>query len=464
MDLFNKTEERQIYSVGDLNRLISSSLKSMFPAPVWVKGEVQRLNTRRSNYYFELLGIEGKQQFQIPVAALQWDRQRHGLDKWFDGNSDFTVRESVEVCLQCNIDFYAPFGKLSLKMVGLDSSFTLGQLEARRQEVFEYLKKNNLLELQKQFCLPELPLNVGLITSVGSAAEKDFMDSISASEYPFVIHRADCLMMGERMQTQMVSLLQQLDSENLDLIVITRGGGSRGDLSWFDQQDLAETIATLNTPVLTAIGHEIDTSIADAVANTSCKTPTAAAEHLVDLVDEADQRLNDAINQLLIEVDDKLDSADMLTRQLAIRLQPVVENKLHKQEMKLSNLMTQLLTKTQGRLDSAQLLQSQRPARLQNATKRLLTSKRDQVNSLVKQLPRLAVRATASKQEQLQHLAAKVQLLDPARLLARGYTITTNSDGRVICGMQDLKKGDKLLTRFRDGTTSSTVESLQKKG
>jgi len=215
---------------------------------------------------------------------------------------------------------------------------------------------------------------------------------------------------------------------------------------------------------LTAIGHEIDTSIADAVANTSCKTPTAAAEHLVDLIDEADQRLNDTINQLLIEVDDKLGTADLLTRQLAVKLQPVVENKLHKQELKLSNLMAQLLAKTQGRLDSAQLLQSQRLMQLESVTKRLLASKRDLVNSLVKQFPRLAIKATARKQEQLQHLVVKVQLLDPARLLARGYTITTNSDGRVICGMNDLKKGDKLLTRFRDGTTSSTVESLQKKG
>jgi exodeoxyribonuclease VII large subunit len=441
MDLFNKTEEKQIYSVGELNRLISRTLKTAFPEPVWVRGEVQRLNTRRSNYYFELLGVEGKQQFQIPVSALQWDRRNHGLDKWFDGDSDFTVQESVEVCLQCTIDFYAPFGKLSLKMIGLDSSFTLGQLEAQRRATYEYLKVNNLLDQQKQFCLPELPLRIGLITSDGSAADKDFLTGLAASGYPFQVQKADCLMMGQGMEQQIVTALQQMDSAHFDLIVITRGGGSRGDLSWFDQQELAVTIAELNTPVLTAIGHEIDTSIADAVAHTTCKTPTAAAEFLVDIIESADQKVETYTAQMIDAVNDVLGNADTLTRQLSAKLQPLVEAKLHQYQLRLSTLLSEVIS----------------------ATKQTISGQGHKLKTMQLLVPQLSLKKLDDNNELLNHLSDKVSLLDPARLLARGYTITTDCHGKVVCGMNNLKKGDKLQTRFRDGMVDSVVESLEKK-
>lgn len=441
MELFDKTEEKQIYTVKELNEIIQKSVKRAFPEPVWVKGEVQRLNTRREHYYFELNDELNDVNYQIPVAAFQWNRRKHDLEKWFSGNSDFTIKETVEVCLQCNIDFYPPFGKLSLQMIGLDSSFTLGQMEARRREVYAYLRANGLLELQKQFVLPDLPLKIGLITSAGSAADNDFMAGLNDSGYPFKVFRADCLMMGQGMQKQMIRTLLQMEPFNFDIIVITRGGGSRGDLSWFDQQDLSETIAKLDTPVLTAIGHEIDTSIADAVAHTTCKTPTAAAEFIVDIVAVAEERIEQAAVELKDVVQDILQNSDDKTKELLQTIHPLIQSKMHDYEVKLVSSLTELVT----------------------GAKRLIAKRNHEVELIKQRIPAVVSKYILSRAELISHLEDKVNLLDPARLLTRGYSITTDSNGKVICDISKLKNGDTVRTRFRDGTAESVITEIEKR-
>ena len=209
-DQLATTPSRRIYTIEELNKAIQAALQSSFPGSVWVRGEVQRLPldaARRKHVYFELHDTSGggAANYQIPAALLDWDRQRFGLGRYLDGSDpDFQLRNELEVCLECRVDFYPPYGKLSLKIVGLDKSYTLGRLEALRREVLAFLERAGLLEKNAQLPLPLLPLRVGLITASGSAAERDFRSGLERSPYRFHVDLIDCRMQGEQTERQVV--------------------------------------------------------------------------------------------------------------------------------------------------------------------------------------------------------------------------------------------------------------------
>lgn len=474
----------QALTVRQLNERIQGALQNAFPDPVWVKGEVQRLPrdaARRPHVYFELheAGPGGAAGFQIPAAILKWDRDRFGLGRYLDGSDPaFTMQDKLEVCLLCRVDFYPPFGKLSLKVVGIDPEFSLGQLEAQRRRVLAWLEQQGLLRLNATHPVPELPLRVGLITSRGSAAERDFRTGLEASGYDFGVLMADCRMQGEQTAPQISAALQHLAGQGLDVIVITRGGGSRADLSWFDQQSLCEAVARCPVPVVAAIGHEIDTSLVDLCAHTRCKTPTAAAEFLTDRVGEQDRRLQEVVDGLTRGVQRRLELA---ARRLEAgdRLARLVDQRLRQDDQRLQTLAASLEART-GRLSARHGRRLQDAAgRLVAGVSRRTAAARHQTDYLSQRVARESARTLDARGDRLQRagvglagpaerlvrwqtgrldlLAEKVRLLDPARLLERGFTLSLDDEGRPLRRAADVKPGQLLRTRFADGEVASTV-------
>ncbi len=477
--------EREVLTVRQVNEEIAEAIERAFPRTVWVRGEVQRLPSdadRRTHVYFELheTGGSGAAEYQISTSLMGWDRQRFGLGRYLDGTDpDFQIANKIEVCLECKVDFYAKFGKMSLKVVGVDKSFALGRLEARRREILAFLKREDLLERNAGLPLPELPLKVGLITSPGSAAERDFMTGLQASGWAFQVSLHGAKMQGEQTQPEVVRALKVHTAAGVDVIVITRGGGSRADLSWFDQQELAVTIAECPVPVITAIGHEVDTSIADLVAHHACKTPTAAAEFLVAKVDEAAARLQSAADRLGEAVDDlltvsaeRIDLADRLARaaegvqlramlryqQVAGRLQDKVARHLAARTAVLAGLRSRLGTAAVKRTSGAR----ERLGILRSGISRAAVTRTveagQRVAGLAGRLGREARRPTGAQGARLDGLATQARLMDPRRLLARGYTITVDEAGQAVTRAAALASGDVIGTRFHDGQVRSIVQ------
>lgn len=442
------TVQRAVFSVRQVNESISAALATVFPGTVWVRGEVQRLPAdaaARTHIYFELheTGTSGAAEYQIPAALMGWDRDRYGLARYLDGTDpDLQIANRMEVCFECKVDFYAKFGKLSLKVVGIDKHFSLGKLEARRRETLAFLSAAGLLERQAALRLPDLPLRVGLVTALGSAAERDFLTGLQASRWPFVVTAAGAKMQGEQMQAEVIRAVGRLAAAQVQVIVITRGGGSRADLSWFDQRDLAVTIAQCPVPVITAIGHEIDRGIADLVAHRAVKTPTAAAEFLVGVVDRAADRLAQA--------------AGALAERAGLRLVLAAES--------LANLRARVLGGAGGSVARRRQRLAHLPPRLTATVKGPLQAGRLRQTALAGRLVRESLRALAGTSQWLGEAAAGVRRLDPVRLLARGYTITRNLAGRAVTDAAGLRPGDRILTLFRDGEILSLVQAARAAG
>ncbi len=475
---------RHVLTVRELNERISVELQAAFPRTVWVRGEVQRLPSdaaTRQHVYFELheTGRSGAAEYAVSVSLMGWDRQKFGLGRFLDGTDrDLQLANQLEVCLECRVDFYPKFGKLTLKIVGIDPTFSLGRLEARRRQTLAFLNEHDLLDKNRRVPWPELPLRIGLITAPGSAAEQDFMTGLAASPWAFIVVARGARMQGEQLEAEVTAALRHLQAERVDVIVITRGGGSRADLSWFDQQDLAVAIADCPVPVLTAIGHDIDRSIADEVAHQSCKTPTAAAEFLVGCVDEAAHRVRRAATELARLAQDQL--ADAQARLAATaRLAHVVHAALREGRSLVRQDAARLQGAVAGRLSAGNALLADRRARLVSAAGNVVARKRDALASaparlsagvqarlqLARQghaaqaarLEREPGRLLADRERRLLALATQARLLDPARLLARGYTITTAADGRILTSAAAAPGGATLLTRFSDGVVTSRV-------
>ncbi|MFO7610705.1 MAG: exodeoxyribonuclease VII large subunit, partial [Candidatus Krumholzibacteriia bacterium] len=361
--------QRQVLTVRQVNERISDAVAAAFPRTLWVRGEIQRLPrdaARRQHVYFELheTGTTGAAEYQIPVSLMGWDRDRHGLGRYLDGTDpDLQLADKLEACFEVRVDYYAKFGKLSLKIVGVDKTFSLGRLEARRREVLAFLQQQGLLEANKRVPLPDLPLRVGLVTAPGSAAERDFLTGLEHSRWGFRVVAEGARMQGERVQAEVIAAMGRLLQAGVDVIVVTRGGGSRADLSWFDQQDLAVTIARCPVPVITAIGHEIDRSIADEVAHHACKTPTAAAEFLVDRVDLQAARLDEAARRLRDVVVDRLEDAARRL-DLRARLKAAAERRVLTARVRVQRHGARLQRTTGGSLAAARHRLAGRGARL----------------------------------------------------------------------------------------------------
>ena len=477
-------EDRQVLTVRQLNERVSDAVAAAFPGTLWVRGEIQRLPrdaARRQHVYFELheTGASGAAEYQIPVSLMGWDRDRFGLGRYLDGTDpDLQLADKLEACFEVRVDFYAKFGKLSLKVVGVDKTFSLGKLEARRRQTLAFLQAAGLLDLNKAVPLPELPLRVGLITAAGSAAEQDFLSGLGHSRWNFRVVPCAAKMQGERVQAEVIAGLARLLADGVDVIVVTRGGGSRADLSWFDQQDLAEAIARCPVPVITAIGHDIDHSVADLVAHQACKTPTAAAEFLVDRLDTAAARvdaaalgLGDLVAAALEDAARRLD--------LRARLKAAAERRLLTSRVQVTRHGGRLQQTVGRRLVSARHRLAVQGGRLGTAAARGVAGRRQRTGRLAlvleargaallaaaerglarqrERFVREAGRPLAAVGDRLQQQEVRLRLLDPRRLLERGYSLTLGADGKVLKRAADAAPGDRLSTRLADGEVASLV-------
>ncbi len=492
-DMFHRPHDgprRDILTVRQLGERIQAALGAAFPQTVWVRGEIQRLPAdaaRRKHVYFELheSGRSGAAEYQIPVALMDWDRRRYGLGRYLDGTDpDLQLANRIEVCLEAEVDFYPPFGKLSLKVVGVDKTFSLGRLEAQRREVMAFLTERGLMEQQLRLPLPDLPLRVGLITAAGSAAERDFMTGIQTSDRPFQVSLRGAKMQGSQLQAEVIRALGAHVRDRVDVIVITRGGGSRADLSWFDQRDLAVAIAECSVPVITAIGHEIDRSIADLVAHHSCKTPTAAAEYLVDRVEAAAERVAAAAERLVLlcgriltgaaermalerdlawAAERRLQTGRSESRRLAARLQRRVTSGLAAMSVRNERMQNRLAAITGAAVATAWSRCGALAVRLGVAPGRCLRRQERQYRDLAAAFGRTVDGLLGKKSAWLQQAEVQVKLQDPARLLARGYTMTLHGDGRPVRSAAELAAGQRIETRFSDGKVSSIVQTTDVK-
>lgn len=283
-------------SVSELINAINAVLTRQF-RDVWVYGEVGKVSLPSSGHvYFDLVEDNDGEKHVISVKLWRGVRQRL-MPKM--QQHDMDIVSGIKVRIRGTPDVYGASGQFGFKMSDIDPRFTLGDLAAQRDEIIAKLKLEGLYDRNRHLALPLVPLSIGVVTSKGSAAHADFLKTLEESNIGFTVTLCDVRVQGDGSAEQVAAAITLLGSQPLvDVVAVIRGGGSRTDLATFDNEIVARAVATCKAPVFTGIGHDVDKSIADEVAFSWNKTPTACAVAIVERVNEFVRQVDSAAQRI----------------------------------------------------------------------------------------------------------------------------------------------------------------------
>ena len=374
------------------------------------------------------------------ISVVLFSQTKQIVNKQLKRQNVGAITDGMAVRIRSAVDFYEAQGRLQLRMTGIDPRYIVAAMAAEREELIRRLRSGGVTENNKELEFPPVPLNIGLLTSKGSAAEADFLDELSSGEFGFNVVLCDSRVQGDRATTTLIAGLRTLfERPELDVIVIVRGGGSRGDLAVFDNETLARTIAAAPVPVLTGVGHEIDSSVADEVAHAALKTPTAVAAHLVDRIRSYVEHVEARWEQIATTAADHIREAETELGALAKRSARAGRDGL-------------LLA------DHRLVARGQRVAQ---AGRRTINAAAQQLDGRANEVPKLADRVLRSATTDLGHIEARLHATDPKVLIKRGWSITRTANGDVVRTVADVASDDTLITEVADGTIISRTSFVE---
>jgi exodeoxyribonuclease VII large subunit len=454
------------WSVPELGQAIGLSLRSAFPDEVWVRGVIRNLNPSRrgGTVWFDLIepapgGDLAKPALAtLPVVLFNQERLRVNA-RLRDAGGGVRMSDGTEVRLRGRVTFYDRGGRLQLQMSDIDPAFTLGRLAADRERLLRVLDAEGLLDRQAGLPRPVVPLRLGLVTSAGSAAEHDVLDELRRSGIGFSVVRADVRVQGSHAARSVAWGLAAVAARGVDAVLLVRGGGATTDLAAFDSEVIARAVAGLDVPVLTGIGHDIDRSVADDVAHVSYKTPTACAQAVVADVRAVERRTAEAWHGIA-------GAARRHGRRQAERLRAcgrhvalATRHGLAAADRDLSARGARVGRSTTGALARSTAVLDRAVGHLESGGRAHLRAHDQDLAAAANRLVQRAPRALAAPARDLDAVEAQVRALDPARVLAKGWSITRDAGGRVVRSVAGLVPGDGLVTMLSDGDVHSTVSS-----
>lgn len=403
------------YTLLELNQYIRRVIALNFDQPLWIEAEISQAGTSRGHWYIDLIQ-KAEDQIVAQCQAAMWANVYHFLKRKSPAAPEELLRPGLAVKLKVNVDYHERYG-FKLIIEDIDPAFTIGQLAIQREAVLQALSRKGLLDKNKQLPLPSVIQRLAVISSSRAAGWIDFSEHLAGNRYGYVIGHVlfESAMQGQAVERDMLAAFDQIEmrKDAFDAVAILRGGGGRTDLSVFDNQAVAERLAGFPLPVLVGIGHEIDQSILDIVAHSSLKTPTALADFIIEHNLAFDMRLERLSRVIRQAAEARITGEKRQLEALAAGLRYAVHQSTWTRQMHLEQLRTGL------------------------------SHARDN-----------ALRQAAHRLERLNDV---LEALDPDKVLARGYTITS-ADGITITKAADVRAGQRLQTTFIDGTIQSITE------
>jgi exodeoxyribonuclease VII large subunit len=464
--LWDDEEQEATWSVAELGEAIGLSLRRAFPDEVWVRGEIRNLKRGATGMvWFDLVEPPPGGDLGRPVVAtlpvVLFDSARRRVNAQLrQAGGAVRIENGTEVRIRGRVGWWAPGARLQLQMSDIDPAFTLGRLAADRQRLLRQLDAEGLLDRQRRLQFPLVPLRLGLVTSAGSAADHDVLDELRAAGIGFQVQRVDTRVQGRGAPRSVAAALRLLASRQVDLILLVRGGGSATDLAAFDSEQIARAIAELPVPVVTGIGHDVDRSVADDVAHTSYKTPTACAQAVVGAVREFDGALSAAWRGISTVARAALASQSSRLRTCARHVSLGTRHGLNAADAVLAGAAARLGRSANAALGRADRQLDRATGRVEAGARVHLQSHHRRLDTLAHRLVQRAPRIVDAHHRDLAALDAQLRALDPQRVLARGWSITRKADDQsLVRSPDDVAAGDRIVTTLAAGQITSTAET-----
>ncbi|MFY8352082.1 exodeoxyribonuclease VII large subunit [Pseudoalteromonas sp. SSM20] len=441
---------QKIYTVSLLNKEIRYLLEQNFFS-LQLTGEISNFIAPSSGHWYFSLKDDNAQ-----IRAAMW----RGNNR----SATFKPKNGDQVLVRARVSLYEPRGDYQLIVEHIEPAGE-GQLKQEFDALKIKLAGEGLFASEFKKPLPNNIRRLGVITSPTGAAIKDILTVLEkrAPQLEVVIYPT--LVQGNEAHLQLIEQLQLANQRNeVDVIIIGRGGGSMEDLWCFNHEMLARAIFASQLPVVSAVGHEIDTTISDYVADLRAATPSQAAEivspdknHLTQHIDV----LQSQLHQHMVKHLQVASHNYQVLEQRLLRYHP--NNRLNQQAQLRDELEIRLLNSISRQLESAKYNQHALKARLEKATPQTkLTHASQNLQNLVTRLHSSQAKQLEFSEKQLAVLAAKLNATSPLAVLARGYSMT-QKDNKVVNSVEQLNEGDHLITQFADGHIQSTVTQVSKR-
>lgn len=276
----------QTYSLKELCEWIQDLVESDLPDRYWVRAEIASMSVR-GHCYMELIEKADNGILAAKVRATCWSNMYGLLSAYFTQETGESLHVGLQVLLEVSVEFHSVYG-LSLNVWNIDPTYTIGDLAKQRQATINKLQLDGVMELQQALELPSLVRRIAVVSSSEAAGYGDFCDQLKNNRFgfDFQVQLYPAVMQGDAASRSIVNALSAIadQEEEWDVVVIIRGGGASTDLSCFDDYELASHCAQFPLPIVAGVGHTRDVSVVDMVVYSSVKTPTAAAEWLIDRV------------------------------------------------------------------------------------------------------------------------------------------------------------------------------------
>ncbi len=442
-------EDRDIFSVQQLNREVKELLQQNFPF-IWVEGEISNLARPASGHiYFSL-----KDEFAQVRCTMFRNANRKLL---------FQPEDGMQVLVRTRVGVYEPRGEYQLNVEYMEEG-GIGLLQRKLEALKQKLSHEGLFDQNNKFALPIYPKTLGVITSVSGAVLRDIL-SVLKRRYPLLEVRVYTVQVqGNQSANSIVHAIQAINQQkSCDVIILARGGGSIEDLWSFNEESVARAIYASKIPLVTGIGHEVDFTIADYVADVRAATPSAAAELIVPHQRELNEALDQHSNTLIYLIQDKLSdfhqSIDWLTQKLKFLHS---EQIISRNNESLTNLNRRILSAMQLKISFQHNTLNKLLSRFENQSpKAHIQTATINLANLQNTLGRIIQAQIYQKTQQLATLSRTLDVVSPIGTLNRGYAIVTKSQNdQILREATDVAKGEKIMIRLAKGRLSARIDEI----
>lgn len=411
----------EAHSLSEVNKYIRQVIALNFEDSIWVNAEISQIKGSGAHYYLDLIEKdELSGEVIASVSAVIWYKAYNFIKTKLGDLSTQILSAGTQIQAKVKVDFHEKYG-MKFVIEDIDPAFTFGQLELERQKTIERLQKEDRIAKNTLTNLPLVIQNIAIISSEGAAGFQDFKQQLEQNPFAYTFHSTlfNASVQGSKLEKDILSNLDRIEQtiEQFDCVVIIRGGGSKLDLSGFDSYLIAKAVADFPIPVITGIGHDVDQNVIELVAHSPLKTPTAAADHILEHNERFEYAVNEAMNAIYSS------SRTLISDQF----------------MQLENKYQKIFLQAMQQSQNALLL----------------------LNQLSESLNHKVQISLEEKQNTLEQLSQRIELSDPKRILKKGYGLAYHA-GKLIKEAKELKSGDEFELFLSKGSVQSKAIKIKK--
>lgn len=453
---------KKYHSLSELAESVSSQLQKTYSKSYWITAEISKLN------YYPQSGHCYPQLVEKKNGKIVADLKGFILKQKFqDIRANFLeitgkeLNDGMQILFRCKLSFHAVYG-LSLNILDIEPSFTLGEMARMRQAAIRRLKEENIFDKNKSLYLPMLIRKIAIISVETSKGYLDFRNILASSSFAENISLSlfPALLQGDAAIGRITSALTKIQNSgtDFDAVAIIRGGGGETGLDCYDSYELARIVSLFPIPVLTGIGHATNLTVVEQVAFKNLITPTDLARNIIQRFEEFAARIYQAKRSLTIFRKGWFKMTINTLESNSERLIRTVNDQLDAEQHIIRNHANRINTSVDKALSEAKvLINYKRPIKLKTAVKNNLENGNRQLTLLGPEIGSQACRRIQASEKKLEHISDKLRILDPVNTLKRGFSITTHN-GNPVTDASKIKQGDQLETRLWKGTIKSTKD------